>query len=100
MIAKMATPISDARRSLRDLADIVAEQERRCERTTLLAHSRTTAPRGRSTRLTRTSGPMGAVVRVDPGHGSRWRVVVEYQTAELRRWVNEQLELLREASQC
>ena len=89
-----------AGKGLRDLADIVAEQERRCERTTLLAHSRATAPRGRSTRLTRTSGPMGAVVRVDLGHGSRWRVVVEYRTAELRRWVDEQLIRLQEESPC
>ncbi len=96
----MDATLTTAGRGLRDLADIVSEQERRCERTTLLAHSRATAPRGRSTRLTRTSGPMGAVVRVDPGQGNRWRVVVEYRTAELRHWVDEQLELLKEASQC
>lgn len=83
-----------AGRGLRDLADIVSEQERRCERTTLLAHSRQSAPRGRSTRLTRTSGPMGVVVRVEPGKDLYWRVVVEYQTVELRHWVTEQLRLL------
>lgn len=90
--------LAAAGRGLRDLDRIVLEQERRCERTTLLAHSRPATPRGKTTRLTSTSGPMGSVVRVEPGQGNRWRVVVEYQTAELRHWVDEQLSLLSEAS--
>lgn len=96
----MDTTLMTAGRGLRDLADIVAEQERRCERTTLLAHSRPAPPRGKTTRLTRSSGPFGSVLRVEPGLQNRWRVVVEYQTAELRHWVDEQLSLLQEVTAC
>lgn len=81
--------------AIKALAAIVREQEQNGHTTTMLAHLRASMPRGLRTRLTPTSGPLGLCIRADLAPAGRYRVIVQYQTAELRQWVDEQLELLR-----
>jgi len=85
---------------LRSLSAIVSEQEQHGELTALLAHLRESAPRGHRVRLTATSGPYGLVISSEPVGSGRWRVIARYHTAELRRWVDEQIEMMQEAGLC
>lgn len=84
---------------IKALAAIVREQEQHGHTTTMLAHLRIRLPKGPRTRLTVTSGPRGVFIRADRVRDGKYRVIVQYQTIELRQWVDEQLELL-EAAKC
>ncbi len=81
-----------------DLSAAVADAERRGCPTLQVAHLRHGVPRGKCTRLTPTSGPFGLFVRADLERGGRYLVTVQYQTRELRMWVDEQLEKWKEGT--